>query len=660
MTIGYYGRDPYGSSPYGSVPPPIGVESASAINGTHVQVNFTQPVDFTFTPILTPGNYSISPTLTVLTVEQAGLSAVTLTTTPQTNILYTVTVAAARSTFDVLLNPLQNSATFTGFPLVPGFFAVATAATRVRAIFSTVMRNDANLSNASNYSIADFNGFPLTVIAATPEQSINPISVVLTLGTPLGETDLYVCTVSSSVRTAAGLMVVPPTSTFQWIASDNQCTVPLSLFTGEVADSFFGNPAGLIYFSPALNVDTPNSFIQVEDVDVCTTAYDSYSPPVMIDPPVLFTYGGGIVPTPNPDPYLLNQCVLWAPFPRNFEAQITLGFTGAANQDFYTPPVDTSCSVIIAQQFALGYVALLNDPAFYMLTTSTTALSGTFHVINGSPSVTASTSQSGALVYGDLLIFGEQPGVEYTVLSVAGTAITLTNNYLGTTDVTSTATKQTLISPQPTPPMFITAKNKNPIPPGPESILVLHVQLSGEANMPGPIVHGVVPPMVAKKHGHLAASMAGASQFVAAAGPPPVILAQASLTAGSNMVAVGKEKRAALASIAGISVVRALATEGGPPPTVIFGSSFLAAGATVRRSVAAAITGGSSFLSTGHVRRGAVAAVQGGATVYADARARWKAHAHITASSSVSADATVIHKAEAFPVGIANATATAS
>ncbi len=585
MTVGYYGSDGYGDSPYGSLPPQIGVQSATALNGTHVQVNFTQLVDFTFGPMLTPSNYSISPFLTIISVEQTGENAIVLTTSPQTNILYTVTVAQARSTLGTPLNPLQNSATFTGFPLVPGYFAIATAALRVRAIFSTVMLNDSNLSNPANYTITDFNGNSIFVLSATPEQSMNPVSVVLTLASPLGETDFYVCTVSSNVHTLTGLNVLPPTSVFQWIVGDNQFSVPLSSFTGEVTGGFFGNPQGLVYFSPALNVPTSNSIIQVEDIDVCTTAYDTYTPPVMIDPTVLFTYGGGIVPTPSPDPYLLNQCVLWAPFPRNFEAQIIIGFTGEANQDFYTPPVDTSCSVVIAQQFALGYVALLNDPAFFL--------------------------------------FDDKHGTSV-------------------------------------PPTFITAKNLTPIPPGPESILVLHVAISGEANMPGPIVHGVVPPMVATKHGTLASSMAGSSQLFAGAGPPPVVLAQASLMAGSTLIAVGKEKLGARANINGVSVVRALASEGNPPPTVIFASSELFATADVRRSVASHIAGGSSLSATAHVRRGAAALVDGAAEVSATLTARWAAKAAVTAGATAIPVASVDHKSESFPQGIATVLATAS
>jgi hypothetical protein len=567
--IGYYGRDRYGDSPYGSYPPDIGVQSATAINPTHVEVIFTAPADFSFGPMLAPSNYIISPPLTVLAVEQTVNNSVVLTTTPQTDIVYTVTVAEAQSSFGAPLDRFHTSATFTGIAPDPAYFAIATSARRVRAVFSQVMLNDTNLSNPVNYTITDLNLNAIAVVSAVPEQSINTLSVVLTLGSNLGESDFYVCTVSSNVHTLTGLHVIPPTSVFQWLAGDNQFQVPLSYFTGEVTGGFFGDPAGLVYFSPALNVSTPNSIIQVEDIDVCTTAYDTYTPPVMVDPPILYTYGGGIVATPSPDPYLLNQCVLWAPFPRNFEARFTLGISGDRNQDFYTPPVDTSCSILIKQQFALGYVALLNDPAWFLFD------------------------------------------------NLHGTSV---------------------------PPTFITAKNMSPIPSGPETIIVLHVQLGGTSTF---------APATATKSGLLGSSMAGNSQLFAGAGPPPVVLAQASMAGGATLRAPIDKVISAASSINGVSVVRALPGGDIPPPTVIFGSSFFNAFATVRLAVGASIHAGSNASATGNVGRGVGSSLLSSSSVTATMKAHWAANAAIAGNSAIFADATVTHKSESFPQGVA-------
>lgn len=579
MTLGFYGGDGYGNSPYGSVPALVGVESAEALNGTHVQVNFTQLLDFTFPQLLLPSNYTI-PGLTVIAVEETAENAVLLTTSQQTNIVYTVTVTAARSTLGTQLNPLQNSAQFTGFPLVPGYFAVATAVRRVRAVFSQAMLNDSNLSDPANYTITDFNGNAVFILTATPEQSLDPTSVLLALGTDLVESDFYVCTVSSNIKTETGLNVLPPTSVFQWLLGNGQFQVPMSSFSGEVQG--FPLPVqfgGLVYFSPALNIPTANSIIQVDEVDVCTTAYDTYTFPKVVDPPILITYGGGIVPTPNPDPYLLNQTVLWAPFPRNFEAKIELGFTGEANNEEMPTAVDTSCSVIIKEQFKYGYVAFLNDTAYYLLPKST--------------------------------------------------------------------------PPEPTPPMFITANNLSPIPPGKETILVLHVALSGTSTF-----HLGRGKVVA----HSSATMAGDSQLFAGAGPPPVVLAQASIAGGSHFHAHAHITKGAFTSLGGEAFVHATAIVPPPPINewVALAGSDLSAFATVTRAVAASPTGDSNVSATGGVQRGALANLSASSTLTSAAKARWAAHTAIQGTSSVFADATVTHKAEAFPTGIASVSATAT
>jgi hypothetical protein len=208
--------------------------------------------------------------------------------------------------------------------------------------------------------------------------------------------------------------------------------------------------------------------------------------------------------------------------------------------------------------------------------------------------------------------------------------------------------------------MFITAKNLSPIPSGPETILVLHVQLSGEAFLPGPIVNGVRPPLVATKVGHTSASMAGTSQLFAGAGPPPVVLAEASIAGGSHMVAVGRDIRGAVASIAGVATLNALAIEGGIPPQVLFGSSTLTAFAGVKRAYAATITGVAHSSGTLVAHRGVAATPAGSSAVAASIKAKWAANATIHGNSAVTANATVTHKAESFPVGIASVSATAT
>lgn len=581
MVSSGFGTGGFGGSSFGSPPPPFGVAGATAVDALHVEVFFTTEIDHTFPPIFDPANYVI-PSLSVLSVEEAGLAAVILTTSPQSNITYTATVAAARSVGGLFLDPSQKTATFAGVLSNNSFFAVATGATRVRVVFAQPMLNDGSLTDPSNYTITDLNGTSIPVLSAVLEQAgsltqlVRALSVLLTLGSSLVETVFYVSTVSSNLHTTQGYEVTPKTSVFQWLQGTNQFQVPLGMFTGEVSGGLFGNPDGLVFFSPALDAPAANSIIQVQEVDVCTTAFDTYVMPAPVDPLPLFLHGGGLVPTPNPDPYLLNQTVLWAPWPRNFEAKFELGFPGASNQEELPPPVDNSCSVLMQQQFALGYVALLNDPAWFLF-----------------------------------------------------------DNKHGTS----------------VPPTFITAKNLAPIPPGPETIMVLHVEMDGKSSF---------PPATAKKTGTLASTMAGTSKLVAGAGPPAVVLADASLSAGASLHASLSEKRAALAAIQGVSTVSALAVEGNPLPTVIFASSSVSAFGTVRRAVAASLAAGSSVSANATVTRGAVATLAGGSQAVPGATAKWAGHATVAGGSTIIHDASVTHKSQAIIVGGAVLTATSS
>ena len=61
-------------------------------------------------------------------------------------------------------------------------------------------------------------------------------------------------------------------------------------------------------------------------------------------------------------------------------------------------------------------------------------LTGLFDVTEGSAAVTATLSQTGLLFPGNQIMFESQFGTEYTVSTVAGTAITLTSPYTGVTD----------------------------------------------------------------------------------------------------------------------------------------------------------------------------------------------------------------------------------
>jgi hypothetical protein len=134
---------------------------------------------------------------------------------------------------------------------------------------------------------------------------------------------------------------------------------------------------------------------------------------------------------------------------------------------------DGSCSVVLAQEFAPGYVSLLNNLTWVL----NGGLVGFFTVSNGFPTADTTASQVGVVHGGDILEFTSQPGIQYTVLSVAPTVITLTTVYTGTSSSTALGFDITV------PPLFICANNGAPIPPGAEQIIVLHMAIVGNATM---------------------------------------------------------------------------------------------------------------------------------------------------------------------------------
>ena len=82
--------------------------------------------------------------------------------------------------------------------------------------------------------------------------------------------------------------------------------------------------------------------------------------------------------------------------------------------------------VALVYQGVTGAVSWWGPPA--------TPLTGNFAVSNSSSNVTASLSQTGLLVPTNTVEFTNQAGVIYTILTVSGTAITLTSHFTGTSN----------------------------------------------------------------------------------------------------------------------------------------------------------------------------------------------------------------------------------
>jgi len=119
--------------------------------------------------------------------------------------------------------------------------------------------------------------------------------------------------------------------------------------------ALFGNPQGLVFFSPSLITGgAPSSSIQVDEVKVCTTAYDSYKLPQPIDPQPFFTF------SPLSPPSLLNSpgMTLFADFYRLGEAKHTLH---DARVETAPPPSDIGASMVLTEVWPPLRAALLNS-----------------------------------------------------------------------------------------------------------------------------------------------------------------------------------------------------------------------------------------------------------------------------------------------------------
>jgi len=122
----------------------------------------------------------------------------------------------------------------------------------------------------------------------------------------------------------------------------------------------FGNPNGLVFFSPSLKTGgAPSSSLAVDEVKACTQSFDTYEFPKILDPNPFYTHGGGIKPTPIAT---LNNSVFYADFYRLKEAKY-----GVQDKRLDTVPtvVDLTASFTFTEvTYPPTRVALLNNPAW--------------------------------------------------------------------------------------------------------------------------------------------------------------------------------------------------------------------------------------------------------------------------------------------------------
>jgi hypothetical protein len=377
---GGFGGGPWGGSPWGgggiSGIAPVSIdetvpisESVTAtltirlvgavpLSAFVVQATFSLDLDYAYPPMLSVSNYSI-PGLTVTTVDVGPTpTSVLLSTTEQGPTVYTLTVTAAHSTLGDTLNPAYNTAVFSGLPVQPTFFAAAQSRTKVELIFSVAMLQNAAFEDVASYQIADLNGSVVPIVSATPSGPAPIRRVTLGLGSNLSPGGYYVATVlSASVVTTVLEPVYANTDLFQWAEmsapiNTGPIEIPIRDFSGEVSTGLLGQPLGQVFFSPALDMSAANSVIQVDEVSVCTQAYDSYEFPFIPDPQPLMTFGVG-----QPYSTLLNADALWATAERLGVARVNLS---DYRSETIPATVDGPCDAVLQEVFDQSKVALLN------------------------------------------------------------------------------------------------------------------------------------------------------------------------------------------------------------------------------------------------------------------------------------------------------------
>lgn len=279
---------------------PLKVLAAQAIGPFLVRVDFSHDLDFDpLGPTLEPTNYTFpaGPSLDVYDVAPGpGSKSVVLQTSEHQSLIYTLEVVAARSVPGDPIDPLNNTYTFPGWPIVPAFYATAQSNTKVQLTFNTEMAQNAAFTDPANYTIIAISGVPIVVSSATPSGPTPIKRVALELASDMDPGGYYVATIDTAagIQASNGYPFYNEDSLYQWARQESSgpVVVNVSSFSGEISGGLLDQPAGQIFFSPALEVAAANSSIQLDEISLCTRAYDTYTFPTLPDPTPLTTFGG--------------------------------------------------------------------------------------------------------------------------------------------------------------------------------------------------------------------------------------------------------------------------------------------------------------------------------------------------------------------------------
>jgi hypothetical protein len=118
---------------------------------------------------------------------------------------------------------------------------------------------------------------------------------------------------------------------------------------------------------------------------------------------------------------------------------VSLGQLGSGVSTAQLPAYSGDGVVYISNAQYAPIASPTNGLTLYSVPDYIYTLSGTFDTINGSPTVSTTSSQVGVLLPGYTIVFGNQPAVVYYVSIVSSTTVTLGSHFSGTSNTTNTA-----------------------------------------------------------------------------------------------------------------------------------------------------------------------------------------------------------------------------
>lgn len=271
------------------------VVAAVSLSPVLVRVDFSATLDPSHAPNFNPVNYTIDG-LVVVNVDPSGSHSVIIQTSQQASGVYEVVVNDTPGRIQGLagefLDPDHATAEFEGATVKASFTATAQSSRKVRLDFSEAMPDDEVFTDPTNFVLRTVDGLQVA-IEAIEHVGPDATRAQLILGQELRAMGYYSVQVGTAIETVLGRKVAPDKALFQWKRSHARpIRIAFDRFSGEVTGGLLGNPAGQVFFSPAFGASAANSVIQVDQVNVCTRAYDVYKPPSPIDPLPLFTFPG--------------------------------------------------------------------------------------------------------------------------------------------------------------------------------------------------------------------------------------------------------------------------------------------------------------------------------------------------------------------------------